>query len=316
MAAGNWKLARNRGSVTKQLPLAACMVVAIVVLLLGRAEASIFDSARAKFTDWSAPAIDVIRGPIDMVQHWGNALSAMFTVYEENVALREENEALRRWQDVALTLEEEVTRYEELLNAVPDLEMPSMAARVIGQSSRPFTKTLILNAGTNQNARKGQAVIDHRGLIGRIYVAGANTSWVLPVTDLNSRIPVVIRPSNRRAILLGNDTIAPYLRLDTGEIEVKEGDRVFTTGDGGVLPPELPVGVVVGDEDDLRAALFSNPRSADFVRIVDYVPEVEAPLDEGLPVSMLPEEGVETPDASAEGAQDAVLAGEVEVGAQ
>lgn len=310
MAAGNWKLARNRGSVAAQLPLAICMVLAIVILLLGRAEASIFDSARAKFTDWTAPAINLVRGPVGMVERWCATLSDIFSVYDENVILREENESLRRWQDVALTLEDEVTRYQELLNSVRNPELPSITARVIGHSSRPFTKTLVVNAGGNQNVHKGQAVLDQRGLVGRIYVTGDNTSWILPITDLNSRIPVVIRPSNRRAILLGNDTRAPYLRLDSGQKEVHEGDRVYTTGDGGILPPELPVGVVVGQEDDLCAALFSNPEISDFVRIVDYTPEIEAPEDEGLPVSMLP--GDEPEALAADAAEGEVrTAGEV-----
>jgi rod shape-determining protein MreC len=307
MTAGNWKLARNRGSVTAQLPLAVCMVLAMVLLFLGRAEASIFDTARAKLSDWTTPLIEMARVPVDAANKWGAALSEMFSVYEDNVALREENESLRRWQDVALSLEEEVERYEELLNAVPNPELPSMTARVIGHASRPFTKTLIVNAGENQNARKGQAVLGNRGLIGRIYVTGDNTSWVLPITDLNSRIPVVIRPSNRRAILLGNGTLAPYLRLDSGESDVKEGDRVYTTGDGGILPPDLPVGMVFGEDDDLRTALYTNPDLSDFVRMVDYVPEVEAPDDEGLPVSMLPEE--EEPEALAADSSDTVQAG-------
>ncbi|MEE8439144.1 MAG: rod shape-determining protein MreC, partial [Micropepsaceae bacterium] len=163
MNAGGWKLTRGRGSIRAQLPFALCMVLAFVVVLLGKAEASIFDSARAKLTDMSEPVLTAVYIPVAKVQRWAAGISELFSVYNENIQLREENDALRRWQDVALTLEQRMTRYESLLNVVADPELPIVTARVIGQSSQPFTKTVILNAGANQNVLKGQAVLDDRG---------------------------------------------------------------------------------------------------------------------------------------------------------
>ena len=92
--------------------------------------------------------------------------------------------------------------------------MPSITARVIGESNRPFVKTMILNAGTEHGVRKGQAVADDRGLIGRIYLTGERTSWVIRLTDLSSRVPVMIETSQRRAILAGDNTPTPALDLD------------------------------------------------------------------------------------------------------
>lgn len=296
MNAGGWKLTRGRGSIRAQLPFALCMVLAFVVVLLGKAEASIFDSARAKLTDMSEPVLTAVYIPVARVQRWAAGISELFSVYNENIQLREENDALRRWQDVALTLEQRMTRYESLLNVVVDPELPSVTARVIGQSSQPFTKTVILNAGANQNVLKGQAVLDDRGLLGRIFVAGENTSWVLLLTDLNSRIPVVIRPSNRRAILSGTNSMSPSLQLDSlrlesGEAEIHPGDRVYSTGDGGILPPDLPIGMVMGDVEDLRAGLFADPDLSDYVQIVDYRAALDPPdHNNEIPISRRPQD--------------------------
>lgn len=289
MAGGGWKLARNRSSVTAQLPLILCTVLAFVIVLLGKAEASIFDTARAKFSDWSAPALTALQGPVVAVQRWASGVSTFFSVYEENLQLREENEALRRWQDVALALEQRMSRYELLLNAVPDPVLPSITAQVIGQSSRPFVQTMIVNAGIAQNVKKGQAVLDDRGLIGRVYVTGDATSWIIRLTDLNSRVPVVIRPSNRRGILVGNNSMAPDLHLDSGEAPVEPGDRVYSTADGGLVPPDLPVGILMGDADNLRVRLFADPDLSDYVQIVDYVAAINPPPDdEGVPIGVPP----------------------------
>jgi rod shape-determining protein MreC len=254
--------------------VALCGVAAIAIALLGKAQASIFDSARAKLSDITAPALLEVRAPLVALENWIESLGTVFSVYRENLELKRENAELRRWQDVALSLENRVRRYEQLLNAVPEAIMPSITARVIGESNRPFVKTMILNAGTDHGVRKGLAVADDRGLIGRIYLTGERTSWVIRLTDLSSRVPVMIETSKRRAILAGDNTPTPVLDLDLAggtatPGTAAPGDRVLSTGDGGLLPAGVPVGVVVEDGSDLRVSLFA-ASAGDFVRVLDY----------------------------------------------
>jgi rod shape-determining protein MreC len=270
--------------------VALCGVAAIAIALLGKAQASIFDSARAKLTDITAPALLEVRAPLRALENWVESLGTVFTVYRENLELKRENAELRRWQDVALSLENRVKRYEQLLNAVPEDVMPSITARVIGESNRPFVKTMILNAGTEHGVRKGQAVADDRGLIGRIYLTGERTSWVIRLTDLSSRVPVVIESSQRRAILSGDNTPAPALDLDlaggTATPDVAApGDRVLSTGDGGLLPAGVPVGVVMEDGGDLRVSLFA-ASAGDYVRVLEYdVPPLPSAAGNTAPAS-------------------------------
>ena len=286
MVGNRWKLARNRGSIGAHLPLAICGVLAIGIVLLGKAESSVFYDVRAKLTDFAAPMLISLHGPVDAFERWAGSLTAVFTVYDMNLELRRENEELRKWQDVALSLEQRLRRYELLLNAVPDPQLSSVMARVIGQTSRPFVKTMIVNAGTEHNVEKGQVVLDDHGLIGRIYLAGERTSWVILLTDLNSRVPVVIKPSNRRAIITGDNTMTPRMELDIGSASVMPGDRVVSTGDGGLLPPDLPIGRVVQDANVFRVALYADPDLSDFVQIINYAGIGDPPfeVDGDLPV--------------------------------
>ncbi len=222
-----------------------------------------------------------------------SSLGTVFSVYRENLELKRENAELRRWQDVALSLENRVRRYEQLLNSVADASMPSITARVIGESNRPFVKTMILNAGTEHGVRKGQAVADDRGLIGRIYLTGERTSWVIRLTDLSSRVPVMIETSQRRAILSGDNTSTPVLDLDLAggtatPGTAAPGDRVLSTGDGGLLPAGVPVGVVVEDGNALRVSLFA-ASAGDYVRVLEYdVPPPPAAPGNTLGLSAVP----------------------------
>jgi len=270
MAWGAVRTARGRSALVARSSLVFCGLLAVAIAFFGKAQASIFDSARARLSDMSAPVLLEVRAPLLAIEQWVSNLGTIFTVYRENAELRRENSELRKWQDVALSLENRVRRYEALLNAAPEPETPAVTARVIGEANRPFVKTMILNAGTDQGVKKGQAVADDRGLIGRIFLTGQHTSWVILLTDLNSRVPVVIEPSQRRAILAGDNTPAPMLDLDLGQGAANPGDRVLSTGDGGLLPAGLPVGVIMGEGNELRVSLYASAAATDYVRILDY----------------------------------------------
>jgi len=97
--------ARGRGALAIRSSVALCGVAAVAIALLGKAEASIFDSARAKLTDITAPALLEVRAPLIALENWVASLGTVFSVYRENLELKRENAELRRWQDVALSLE-------------------------------------------------------------------------------------------------------------------------------------------------------------------------------------------------------------------
>ena len=144
--------------------------------------------------------------PVAGFDRWIGSITEIFTVYQQNLKLKEENARLRQWRNVAIVLQGRVGRYQTLLHAVPDPKMNAVLAQVIGRASRPFLQTMILDAGRDSHALPGQAVVDARGMIGRIYLAGERTSWVILLTDLNSRIPVTIAPGNIQAIMTGDNT--------------------------------------------------------------------------------------------------------------
>jgi rod shape-determining protein MreC len=247
-----------------------CVAIAVIIAVAGRTHASLFDRARASVSDATGPALSAVRVPLTAAQNMIAGIAGIFTVYGENAELRRENAELHKWQQVALSLEDRLRGYEKLLKAAPETRAEFITAHVIGESSRPFVKTMILDAGSANGVAKGQAVVNELGLLGRVYVTGEHTSWVIPVTDLNSRVPVTVEPSHRRAILVGDNSPAPQLELDVGDGPVRPGDRVVTTGDGGLLPPGVAIGVVTGQEGGARVQLLATPGEADAVNVLNY----------------------------------------------
>jgi rod shape-determining protein MreC len=123
-------------------------------------------------------------------------------------------------------------------------------------------------------------------MLGRVYVAGQHTSWVVVLDDTNSRIPVQIRPGNLQAILAGNNASEPTLEALPARAQLRNDAEVVTSGDGGLLPAGLPVGIVVINGREAKVALYADPGSAEDVRILNFSAPVEPmpkPSDQDLP---------------------------------
>ncbi|HXS08121.1 MAG TPA: rod shape-determining protein MreC [Rhizomicrobium sp.] len=274
MANVTWKIAR-RGNA--QLPLIIVTALALVLVLLGKAEPALFDRARMAMTDGMRPVLAAAHEPIVRFNRFVGSFDELFTVYQENLRLKDENARLRQWRNVAVVMQDRVNRYQALLHAVPDPGLHSVLARVIGRANRPFLETMILGAGASHDVKPGQAVVDARGMIGRIYLAGNRTSWVILLTDLNSRIPVTIAPGNRQAILVGDNTPMPSLDTLSQIVTLKAGDQVVSSGDGGLLPPGLPIGTVVEQGGRYRVALLADAGSSEDVEVLAFRQPPEQP---------------------------------------
>jgi rod shape-determining protein MreC len=266
--ANAWKIARRTNA---QLPLVIVIALAIVLVLLGKAQSGLFDRARAHATDMMAPLLAKVRAPVAGFDRWAGSVTEIFSVYQQNLKLKEENARLRQWRNVAIVLQGRVGRYQALLHAVPDPQMNRVLARVIGRANRPFLQTMILDAGRDNHALAGQAVMDARGMIGRIYLTGQRTSWVILLTDLNSRIPVTIAPGNVQAIMTGDNSAYPTLDMVSHTVTLHAGDQVTSSGDGGLLPAGLPIGTVISDSaGGWRVALLADSAASQDVEILNF----------------------------------------------
>ena len=237
MANGGWRIARNRGGA--QLPIVLLAALAVALILIGKAQSNLFDRARANVTDAAQPLLEAVRSPLSGLDRWMASIGGIFSVYKENLRLKDENARLRQWQNAAIV---PTTGSSATSCCCTRCQRCPRWARVIGRSNRPFLQTMILDAGRAQGVKPGQAVIDARGMIGRIFLAGDHTAWVILLTDLNSRIPVTIEPGNIQAIMAGDNSDAPSIDLLSQNVRLKAGDQVVSSGDGGLLPPGLAIG--------------------------------------------------------------------------
>lgn len=220
--------------------------------------------------DMVSPLISTVANPIQGLVETVSNISGLAAMQAENDRLRAENVRLKEWYQTALMLQAENKSLQELLNLKVEPLHNFVTARVISDSGNSYVKTLLIKAGVSENIRKDQAVLSGEGMIGRIVEAGRNSSRVLLLTDVNSRLPVIVEGSNQKAILTGDNTNTPLLKhlpIDSG---VTVGDRVVTSGDGGVFKPGHSIGrITKNKKGDFAVQLFANMDRLTYVRVLD-----------------------------------------------
>jgi rod shape-determining protein MreC len=111
--------------------------------------------------------------------------------------------------------------------------------------------------------------MDGLGLVGRISGVGENTARVLLLTDPTSRIPVTVQPSGQRAMLMGDNSAAPALGFLEDPGLIRAGDRVVSSGDGGLFPAGLLVGeAAIASSGELRVRLAADYQRLEFLRVL------------------------------------------------
>jgi rod shape-determining protein MreC len=247
------------------------VIAAFALMLLGKADTLLVERARTIVTDAMAPVLEVLARPVDTIGDMVDQAQELTDLRADNAELRRENERLRNWQAAAQKLEVENAALRELSHLTAEPGMRFVTARVIGDPGGAFVRSVLVNAGSRDGLAKGQAALTSSGLAGRVAEVGQRSARVLLLSDINSRVPIVVGAARNRAILAGDNTNQPRLLYLTPGSEVNPGDQVVTSGNGGVFPPGLPVGVVIlVDETVMRVQPFVDWAHMEYVRIVDY----------------------------------------------
>lgn len=273
------------------------------LMLIGRTNSFLVEETRTAVTDMVTPILDAVSQPVDTLSGVIDQAEALANLQSENVALKEQNARLLHWQAVARRLEAENAALRNLSQMVPDPQMRFITARVVGDPGGAFVRSVLINAGERNGIAKGQAATTGAGLAGRVAEVGLRSSRVLLVTDINSRIPVVVGLGRDRAVLAGDNTDAPQLLYLGRTAKLQLGDRVTTSGHGGVFPPGLPIGVVsaLGDAG-VRVEPFVDWAHMEYLRIVDF--EMSGILDfQSVEAARAASAEAETAAAAAEGSE-------------
>ncbi len=287
---------------TAAVALIVAVVIAVAFLLADRRETlqqQAYGVTRQTVDTVAKPVSGVIAAPGRWTGVGVDAVRNYFFAGSENARLKAELKEMRTYRDKYLALVDENERYKSLLGLKTDPPIPMVAARVVADSRGPFANTRLADAGKEKGVVVGNPVMNERGLVGRIVGVAPGASRVLLLTDIASRTPVMIDRTNSRAILTGDGGPNPKLEYLRGSEPIQAGDRVVTSGDGGVVPRGLPVGAAVkGLDGRWRVVLFADSTSIDYIRILLFKDFAQLADQQALAAKVLPPVITENPEQS------------------
>lgn len=268
-------MARDRGQAEdysgplKRLLLGVLLLCLLAIFLVWRIDSPRVERFRAQVVDRVVPSFDWAMAPVTGAVNILRDFQSYQRMYQQNQDLRRELQQMKAWKEAALQLEQENARLLDLNNVQLDPRLTYVTGVVMADSGSPFRQSVLINVGARDGIMDGWAAMDGLGLVGRISGVGRNTARVILVTDTSSRIPVTIQPSGQRALIIGDNSIAPVVDFVEAPDQVRPGDRVLTSGDGGVFPAGLLVGQLAEDPGGrMRVRIAADYERLEFLRVL------------------------------------------------
>ncbi len=255
----------------RRLLLVVLMLALGAIFLVWRIDSPRVERFRAQITDRLVPNLDWAMAPVTGAINLVRDFQSYQRLADQNQELRSELRQMQAWKEAALQLEQENARLLDLNNVRLDPRLTFITGVVLADSGSPFRQSVLLNVGARDGLVDGWATMDGIGLVGRISGVAQNTARVILLTDVNSRIPATIQPSGQRAIIAGDNSAAPPIDFLENPDLVRPGDRVISSGDGGVFPAGLLIGQVAADPGGrLRVRLAADYERLKFLRVLRH----------------------------------------------
>ena len=292
--------------------LAFAVVFGVLIYVLGASSDPRLEPMRRVALDVSAPITGFVSAPFRFIRDAMSNFGGFLDVYEQNRTLREDIVQLNQWREVARRFEEENARLRALHNVTLAPKYDYITAQVVAGARGGFNHAVTINVGRSGNVEAGSVALDGGGVVGRVVSVGDNAARLLLLTDLASRVPVIVEGAGKkkteedgkdeivRAILVGDNSGAPILQFPTTVEGIKPGQLILTSNDGGIFPKGLPIGEVERDADGFRVQLAANFDRMEFVRILLDRTDRAIDADAVLIVSPADNSGIESADGSSE----------------
>ncbi len=260
---------------------AALLLLSLLIVLASAARPGMFQPLRGMVQGGLSTPLSVASQPFVVLADTLDYLFSMTRLKAEVQKLRADNKRLEEWYNTAQLLQAENQSLRDLLKVKLEPSLTFITTRVVADTGGPYAQIVMISAGRDAGLHPGDAVLAGGGLIGRITDVHDRGAVVLLATDMNSRIPVRLEGSNVQAILAGTNTQTLVIDRAPEDALIKKGQRVLTSGIGGVFPPDLPIGIADPQENGrVHVRPYADFGRLMFVRVVRQ-PE-RAPLDPAL----------------------------------
>ena len=241
-----------------------------IIFVLWRVDNTRTELIRTKIIDFVSPLTIPLNYPIKVVGDLVRYFEIYSSLLEENKELKRDLQNMTGWKEKALQLEQKNAQLRALNNVKLSEDLIWVTGEMMADSGSPFYQSGVINIGLEDGIKNGSAAVDGLGLVGRISGVGQKVARVLFLTDISSSIPIKIKRSNQKGLMIGDNSPWPLLEFVEEKGLINIGDRVFTSGDGNVFPSDILIGtILIDNKKKLRVKPVANFESLEFLRILN-----------------------------------------------
>ena len=253
----------------QKFSLISLIILSVVIIILSNFNFKPIQLVKLGINEVIYRSSYVVSVPENKIEEVISKIKSHLDFYKnhQNQLIKIENTDEIKVLNTILTAENK--RLRELIDE--SINSEDIFARVLIDRESPYLKSIVLNRGTKDNVKMGMAVMDRNYLVGQIIEVNYSNSRALLLSDLNSKIPVVIQPPFLQAVASGTGKdhgIIEYTKDEYKENQIENEAVVYTSGLAGIFKPGIPVGKITNSSDQL--SFFSDFGQLSFVKIVEF----------------------------------------------
>ena len=251
----------------QKFSLFALIIISIIFLLIEKIETKPLNYFRSIIKDTIYRGSFLASLPTEGLDSVIEKSSKHLKIYKEYDKLKEENNLLKNNKSKSNYLKLENKQLRKLIEEDIGTKDNFVSARVMLDKKSPYLNSFIISSGSNKEIKNGMAVLDGKNFIGRIVDVNFFSSRVLLISDLNSKVPVIVEPSGNHGILSGHGSKNATLEYLPENNKINDGDIVYTSGKEGIFKPGIPIGKVKSEKKIIEVLFFSDLDQISFINI-------------------------------------------------
>ena len=254
----------------QKFSLISLIFLSILIIILSSFDFKIVKIIKSGINDVIYRSSFIVSIPENKIKNINNQIETHFKIYNNYRNIETELEILKQERLTYNFLKIENEKLRKLMNE--SINSNELVAKVLIDRESPFLKSIILNKGSRDKVEIGMVIIDGVYLVGKIIEVNYTNSRALLLSDINSKIPVILQP-------LGIQAIASGVGEEYGNIQYSKEEYkdifniseviVYTSGLGGLFKAGIPVGKIYKDNID-KINFFSDFRQLEYVKISSY----------------------------------------------
>ena len=228
----------------------AGIIITIVILIL----IVIFSNTDSEISFLDNAASKLVMPVQNGLTYLKNKISGNSTFFTDIKNLKQENEELsKRNSELEQSLREleSIKSENETLKEYLGLtekygEYSTVPAYIINKDISNYSKTVVINVGSDDGIKENMTVIADQGLVGHVISVTSDTAKVRTIIDTSSSVSCLLSTTDESIVCKGtleeeSALRAMYIPDDDGIIQ---GDSVETSGLGGIYPKGIHVGSI------------------------------------------------------------------------